>query len=390
MRYAVLVAAAAALTALPAAADWSPEKAAFATSTMQKFIGTAKGQTPGMSVGVSVQGAPVFTEGAGFAVPGQPVTANTAFAIGSVTKQLTAATLLALIEKKGGSSFSLDTKVKDVLPDSFPFSKSGAETIRNVLNMQTGYAVYTKPPAATAGLPDGAAPIERSKLRGYVYSLLRQFPAPAFPAPGTQYVYNNTNYYLASLMIEQLGGFADYRDAMKSYVFTPAGMTQSGFVGAPPAGVTVALPPYDTTGSVVNKPHWPRGAGDVISTTPDLLKWHAALVTNKILGKAMGAMMTTPPAGSPYGMGWNVTKTLPFIWYDHAGVIAGYSAHDGIFVNTQTKQWVSVAVLSSNDGVPVQLLAVCFAQLAMDPSATLKGLSPLAKKACGISTKGLN
>ena len=66
-----------------------------------------------------------------------------------------------LIEKHGGTKFSLETKLKDTLPDSFPFSKYNTETIRNLLNMQTGYADYTKPPSDTAGLPDGAAPIER-------------------------------------------------------------------------------------------------------------------------------------------------------------------------------------------------------------------------------------
>lgn len=367
------------------AENWSPEKTTFATAKMQALIGTAQGQTPAISVGVSINGKPVFTTGAGTASAGTPATEFTGYQIGSLSKQLTAATMLALIEKKGGSTFSLETKIKDTLPDSFPFSKTGAESIRHLLNMQTGYVEYTSPPANASNLPNGFAAIERQALRGYVYALLREFPATT--QPGKQYVYRNTNYYLISLVIEKLGGFADYRDAMKDYVFKAAGMTQSGFVGAPPAGVPMALPPFDTSKSAVNKAHWPRGAGDVISNVTDMLKWHAAFMNDNIMSAASRATMATPPAGSPYAMGWITAVTPPYIWMNHSGVIAGYSSFDGIFINANSKGWVSAVALASNDKVPVNLLVTCLAQLAMDPSPTLKGLGAGAKFACGISNK---
>ncbi|MEQ1867641.1 MAG: serine hydrolase domain-containing protein, partial [Micropepsaceae bacterium] len=348
---------------------------------------TSAGQTPGISVGVSVNGNPVFTSGAGVAFSGTPATAHTGYQLGSLTKQLTAATMLALIEKKGGNTFSLETKVKDTLQDSFPFSKSGAETIRNLLNQRTGYATYTKPPAGAANVPDGTAPIERQRLRGYVYSLLRQFPAAALPAPGEKHAYNNTNYYLASLMIEKLGGVADYRDAMKLYVFQPAGMSKSGFIGAPPTDVQLAQPPFDTTKSLLNKPDWPRGAGDVVSTVTDLLKWHTALMKDKLFSKTSRVTMVAPPPGDTYAMGWVTTTTPTHIWFNHSGIIPGFTSYDGIYFNASTNGWVSVAVLASNDGVPVDKLAVCLAQAAMDPSLTLKGMGAIPKALCGISNK---
>jgi CubicO group peptidase (beta-lactamase class C family) len=199
-------------------------------------------------------------------------------------------------------------------------------------------------------------------------------------------VYRNTNYYLTSLMIEKLGGFADYRDAMKQYVFAPAGMTQSGFIDAPPS-VPLAKAPFDTAGSAYNKPNWPRGAGDVVSNVTDLMKWHSALVNKKLFGVQSQAAMFTPPQNSNYAMGWVALVTPPYRWYTHNGVIAGFTSHSAIFVNGSTKAWVSVAVLANNDGVPVDKLALCYAQLAMDSSPTLKGLQPSAKAACGISAK---
>jgi CubicO group peptidase (beta-lactamase class C family) len=368
---------------------WSPEKATLATARMKGLVGNAVGQTPGISVGVSINGAPVFAGGQGEAFPGKPANDATGYQVGSLTKQLTIATMLALIEKKGGGTFSLETKVKDTLPDSFPWSKSGAETIRNLMNQRTGYASYTSPPAGAANVPDRSLPIERQRLRGYVYSLLRQFPAPAFPAPGAKHVYNNTNLYLTSLMIEQLGGFADYRDAMKQYVLQPSGMSQSGFIGAPPAGVVLAKPPYDTTASLLNKADWPRGAGEVISNVNDLLKWHAALMGDKLFAKKLRSTMMAPPQGDTYAMGWWATITPPYMWFVHNGIIPGFTSYDGIFFNASTNSWVSVVVLTNNDKVPVNVLALCLAQVAMDPSLTLKGLGPYPKLACGISNKSL-
>lgn len=368
---------------------WSPEKTTLATARMKSFVGGAVGQTPGISVGVSINGAPVFASGHGEAFPGKPANDATGYQVGSLTKQLTIATMLALIEKKGGGTFSLETKVKDTLPDSFPWSKSGAETIRNLMNQRTGYASYTSPPAGAANVPDRSLPIERQRLRGYVYALLRQFPAPALPAPGAKHVYNNTNLYVTSLMIEQLGGFADYRDAMKQYVFQPAGMSQSGFIGAPPAGVVLAKPPYDTTASLLNKADWPRGAGEVISNVNDLLKWHAALMKDKLFSKNSRFTMMAPPPGDTYAMGWWSMVSPPYIWFKHNGIIPGYTSYDGIYFNASTNAWVSVVVLASNDGVPVEPLADCLAQAAMDSSPTLKGMGAIPKAACGLSSKNL-
>jgi CubicO group peptidase (beta-lactamase class C family) len=368
---------------------WSPEKTTLTNARMKGMVGTAAGQTPGVSVGVSINGVPVFAGGQGEAFPGTPATDTTGYQVGSLTKQLTSATMLALIEKKGGSAFSLETKVKDTLPDSFPWSKSGAETIRNLLNQRTGYASYTSPPAGAADVPDRSLPIERQRLRGYVYSLLRQFPAPILPAPGAKHVYNNTNLYLTSLMIEQLGGFADYRNAMKQYVFQPSGMSQSGFIGAPPAGIVMAKPPFDTSKSLLNKADWPRGAGDVISNVGDFLKWHAVLMKDKLFSKNFRFTMMAPPPGDTYAMGWWVTVTPPYIWFKHNGIIPGYTSYDGIFFNSSTNTWVSVVIFANNDGVPVEPLAVCLAQAAMDPSPTLKGMGVIPKAACGISNKSL-
>jgi hypothetical protein len=39
---------------------WSPEKTTFAKGKMQALVGTAKGQAPAISVGISINGSPVF------------------------------------------------------------------------------------------------------------------------------------------------------------------------------------------------------------------------------------------------------------------------------------------------------------------------------------------
>jgi hypothetical protein len=110
---------------------------------------------------------------------------------------------------------------------------------------------------------------------------------------------------------------------------------------------------------------------------------------DKLFSKNSRFTMMAPPPGDTYAMGWWVTVTPPYIWFKHNGIIPGYTSYDGIFFNSSTNTWVSVVIFANNDGVPVEPLAVCLAQAAMDPSPTLKGMGVIPKAACGISNKSL-
>ena len=167
-------------------------------------------------------------------------------------------------------------------------------------------------------------------------------------------------------------------------------MTKTGFIDDNFTNVVVA--PSGNPASVnFTMPSWGKGAGEIVSTASDMLKWHKALMAGQIISKKSVATMLQPKAdmggNTFYAMGWTVLSVPPFTWVSHGGEIGGFSPFDGLFFNATTNQWVSVVVLANNDKVPVANFGACFAQLAMDPSPTQKGWSYATKKSCLLPTK---
>ena len=78
----------------------------------------AKGQAPGVGVAVAVNGSVVWSEGFGLAnlEHGVPVSPDTRFGLGSISKTLTMAAAMRLVDK---GKLDLDAPVEQYLPD-FP------------------------------------------------------------------------------------------------------------------------------------------------------------------------------------------------------------------------------------------------------------------------------
>ena len=83
---------------------------------------------PGLSVAVGVDGAIVWSEGFGYAdlAAKKPVTRDTRFRIGSISKSIAAAGLMLLVER---GQLDLDAPVQKYVPD-FPVKKEGVITTR--------------------------------------------------------------------------------------------------------------------------------------------------------------------------------------------------------------------------------------------------------------------
>src|SRR5215831_4370469 len=85
---------------------WSAEKtqvADFYATLGVTPMGGKAALTPSLAVGVSIGGVPVLAKGYGHVSPGGPLaTGDTIYHIGSVSKQLMAAGILALVEDTSG------------------------------------------------------------------------------------------------------------------------------------------------------------------------------------------------------------------------------------------------------------------------------------------------
>lgn len=386
------------------AQQWSDEKGQVADALATKIL-QDKAKPLSVVMGVTIGGIPRFTKGYGVVSQNNAVKPNehTHYQIGSLSKQLTAAGVLGLMEDQNGlfsesgspapGKFALDTNLADIVPEASGWTPKGPVTIRNLLNMRSGFFNYTNFKARGIGTHNTTKSATPDVVLGYIDNMMKAQPQ-AF-VPGTYYEYSNTNYFLLASAIENVlphsPGFpkVNYRRHIADRVFKRAGMSETGFVGAFPGMGGVAETAYDTIASQWNKPSWPKGAGEVVSTASDILKWHAALMTGSVISKgALKVMFNAAapvPASNPpeqYAMGWAVTSYGGFDWYAHNGWIAGYSSYDGIYLNTKNGRWVSVVILTSGDQMVLNNPAICLARAAMDGAAKFKDMNAFAQAVC--------
>ena len=377
------------------AQQWSDQKT-FAVDIKAKEIMQAPKGPPSVSIGVSINGVAQLTKGYGVADPssGQMASALTQYQIGSLTKQFTAAGILAIIEDNHRRInyrglvlkplFGLDAKLGAVLPASASWMPKGPVTIRQLLNMQSGFYNFTTLDPKASGMPDTKSGIPEPSMLDFINTMMTVRPQQF--VPGTAYDYSNTNYFLLAEAAEKTAG--SFHAKLNDRVFKRAGMSATGFLDAAPATGSTARAPYDTSKSDWNKPNWPKGAGDVVSNVGDMLKWHAALMGGKVLSPASLKEMFKPVAivdavkGIRYGMGWFVVSAGGVDWYYHNGSIAGFSSFDSILLDTKTGTWTSSVILTNQDDVKLDRVSACLVQLAMDNATQLASIGPVPKAFC--------
>lgn len=146
----------------------------------------------------------------------RPVTPQTLFRVGSLTKAFTAASVMRLAEQ---GKVSLDAPVTTYLPEfriRSRFPEAGPVTLRQLLTHHSGL-----PGDAAAGMwtPNPAH-------FSTVLPLLRDEQL-AF-APGSGFLYSNLGYDVLGAVIERVSG-KPYETFVQSALLKPIGMPQSGF-----------------------------------------------------------------------------------------------------------------------------------------------------------------
>jgi CubicO group peptidase (beta-lactamase class C family) len=316
---------------------------------------------PGLVVLVAEHGQPVAVRAYGVADVAHPVpvTADTRFEIGSVTKQFTAAAILQLVE---AHELSLD----DTLGTYFPaYTVARAVTVRELLGQTSGIPEYL------GTLKDSS---EASRPTSFDGLLAHVSDKPLLFAPGTKWAYSNTNYALLGRIVEVVS-HQTYAQYVREHIFAPAKMTHAGFIGdgAEPA-MTARGAWLDGTTPVPSAPldvTWATGAGAIVATAADLLAWDDALLAGTIVAPADVALMRTSgtlPSGAPtgYGFGWVIdgTPTHPRVW--HNGGTFGFSAANATY---PADDQIIIALTNLGFAVPVSIVGGIFAGLHPDVAA---------------------
>ncbi len=167
-------------------------------------------QATGISISVSLSGdadsVNVASGRVGSATDAGPMTPETLFQIGSITKSFTA---VALLQLQAEGKLDLDDTLGVWLPE-YPAWRE--VTLRRLLNMTSGIPSYDNVDATLESI----ASVGLS--RRFTPQVLAGFVDPAYPGspePTKGYSYSNTNYALAGMVIERASG-RSVRDIFES------------------------------------------------------------------------------------------------------------------------------------------------------------------------------
>jgi CubicO group peptidase (beta-lactamase class C family) len=274
---------------------------------------------PGAAVAVVENGKVVRMKGYGVATLefNVPVTTETVFEIGSVSKQMTAAGIMLLVQD---GKVSLDEKIAKYLPNT-PDAWADV-TVRHLMTHTSGVKSYSS--------LDGFGLSERMTMADFVKKLS---PHPLEFTPGERNIYSNSGFNLLAYIIETQSG-KKYMDFMRERIFLPLGMTKTGDRD-PQFVISLRANGYEwrqdryqgRDGSLTDL----MGAGSIVSTINDMTKWEVALRGEKLLNaqskKDIWTQFTfTNGKPSPYGLGWRISDVRGNRLIAHSGQTAGFGA----------------------------------------------------------------
>jgi len=286
-----------------------------------------KDNYPGAAVLISRDGDMLYNKGFGYAELSHntPISPETKFRIGSITKQFTAAAILKLQED---GLISVEDKLSKYIPD---FPRGEEVTIDRLLTHTSGIHSFTSQPNF----------LDRVRLEISAQEMVDSIKSYKYDFdPGEKYLYNNSGYFLLGYLIEQITKktFAEY---LQETFFDPIGMKNSGIHDWHTILVHEATG-YSVIGGKLQKAmDWNMsqagGAGAIYSTVGDLYLWNEAVFGGKVLSEKSLQAAFTPavlndgnPAmqgGGGYGYGWIIGEFRGLKSISHSGGLHGFLSY---------------------------------------------------------------
>ena len=241
---------------------------------------------------------------------------QTIFQIGSVTKQFTAAIVLKLAEQ---GKISLTDKLSKYYPD---FIKADIITIHHLLSHTSGIYNYTDDTSFMQN--EITTPVTEKRMLALFSAKELDF------SPGSQFKYSNSGYYLLGAIIRKVAG-KSYEQVVKELIFQPIAMTHSGFdfihlKSRDKATGYAALSDEDIHKERMVDSTVSFSGGAIYSTTGDLLKWHYALLNNKVISRKSLDIAFTVYKNN-FGYGWVIDSVAGRKAIYHNGSIPGFTSN---------------------------------------------------------------
>lgn len=316
---------------------------------------------PGVSIAVIHHGAIEWARGYGVRqLSGSPVTTDTIFQAGSISKAVAALAALRLVQN---GKLSLDSNVNDTLTSwKVPPSQAapGATvTLRELLTHTAGFTVH--------GFPGYAA---HTPVPTLVQILDGQSPANTPPirlesVPGSKWNYSGGGFTVMQEVVLNVVK-QPFPQLLHDTVLAPIGMTHSTYQQPlPDELLDTAAMPYTAEGTAVpGGPHtYPEMAAAGLWTTPSDLGRYIMEVqqslqghANHVLSQNLTRQMLTPGKGN-WGLGLEIGGSTAKPYFSHGGVNEGYESllaayeHEGdgavVMTNAQGGSNLASEVMSS-------------------------------------------
>jgi CubicO group peptidase (beta-lactamase class C family) len=289
----------------------------------QIFAAYDKADSPGCALGVIRDGNFIYKRGygQGSLELGVPLTSESVFYMGSVSKQFTAASVVLAAEQ---GYLSLDDDIRKWVPEIPSYGKT--ITLREMLHHTSGFRDVLGL-LALAGrnfedihpTPELLDLLSRQKALNY--------------APGDEFLYSNTNFFLMSVVIPRATGKALSQFAEEN-IFKPLGMTHTRFYDDHSVVVPGRVPAYSPRPGGGFRIDWSTnfdkiGDGGLMSSVDDLLLWDRNFYDNKLGKGTLLKELQTPGVlnnGKPieYALGLFVSKYRGLPVVAHSGALFGY------------------------------------------------------------------
>ncbi len=312
-------------------------------------------------------------------VGGTAASTDSYFRIGSITKPMTAALVLQLIDE---GLIELDEPVETYIPGWLDGHEYASEiTIRQLMDHTNGLVEYAFDPGFFAQVADRLdEPLAQGELRAFLATR-----EPLFE-PGTAYSYETGGFYTLGEVIELVTGNTAAEE-MRSRIFEPAGAeniylapqelppeeTVNGYSrGALYVGLTALLGRADTEGltvetdsslvdpvvDILSQPQeflqsagWTGGGAEAqLESVSAVFK---ALFDGTVLSDEQIAEMTTTVFDANYGLGVSVEMIDGVEVYSHGGGVPGFRS-DANYVPELDVSWaVSANLIPLTNGADV-------------------------------------
>jgi CubicO group peptidase (beta-lactamase class C family) len=334
----------------------------------------------GLSIGVMQNGKVVLAKGYGARSlkTNDPVTPETLFAIGSITKQFTCTAVLLLAQE---GKLSLDDRLAKY---DASLTRAADITLLDLGQHVSGYRDYY--PLDFVDRPMAQPRATEEIIRDYG-------SRPLDFEPGARSSYSNTGYLILGRVVERVSG-EPFGRFLERRILTPLGLSHTRYEprrdepglaqGYTPFGLGTPQP------SIPEGEGWVAAAGGLWSTPRDLLAWDLALMEGKLLSPASYGTMTSSRRlsdgrSSGYGCGQSIRDRGSALILSHGGAVSGFNSWNAMVPATRC----AVVLLANMDFALTDSLREAILAKLVPSIDTPTVLGPPAKEAAAAFLRQL-